>query len=314
MALIFVEKRRTLNVESAYVGLVGVTTGPFVSLCLVEYRQTYEWIVYSWVSPVSTTEEHRLQRITPLRQVTLERKGVWTGTQIFLCWTLFSAPCISNECSSLHERACSPHTWFTWGGSDMFSLGFLFPDQANFIPILDLCRCWSGMSRVREGERGRGGRIVYIKSERRQWHWGSFAATQILLHSRFQAPITIVLLKLWVLDFLGRLKTDTISAVLYVSQCPVLQGKSIVWGVLTCEIIPMKPAELQGSSGLPRSHVCLCLDKIEVFYLFWSPPTPVLAPCSLTPVLYCLATGKHKSCPWDVSRAWSSPKPGPLSY
>lgn len=36
------EKMRTLNVESAYVGLVGVTAGPFVSLCLVEYRQTYE--------------------------------------------------------------------------------------------------------------------------------------------------------------------------------------------------------------------------------------------------------------------------------
>lgn len=45
-------------------------------LCLVEYRQTYEGIVYSLVSPVSTTEEHRLRRITPLHQVTLESKGV----------------------------------------------------------------------------------------------------------------------------------------------------------------------------------------------------------------------------------------------
>lgn len=70
------EKRRTLNVKSAYVGLLGVTTGPFVILCLVEYRQTYEGIVYSLVSPVSTTEEHRLRRITPLHQVTLESKGV----------------------------------------------------------------------------------------------------------------------------------------------------------------------------------------------------------------------------------------------
>lgn len=99
------------------------------------------------------------------------------------------------------------------------------------------------------------------------------------------------------LKFLGRLKTVTISAVLYIPQYPVLQGKSMVWRVLACEIIPMKPAELQGSSRHPPpSSLRLCRDKIEVFY-FWSLSTPVLAPCSLTPVLYCLATGKHKSCP-----------------
>lgn len=109
---------------------------------------------------------------------------------------------------------------------------------------------WAGAG----GEKGRGGRIVYIKSKRKQRHWRSFAVTQILLHSRFQASITIILLKLWALDSLGRLKADTNAGVLCSPQCPVLQGKpnkTMVWGVLTCEILPRKPAELQGSRGLP---------------------------------------------------------------
>lgn len=161
------------------------------------------------------TEEHSLQRITPLLQISLESKGVWTGTQIFLCWTLISAPCISNESSSLHERACSHLVRMRWIWHIFF--GFSLPRSSQLNPAsilkcyLDLCRFWGGMS----------GRIVYIKSKRKQWHWRALLFPNSLARP-FSSIHYYYITEILGLRFLGKIKNgyNCRSSLQFSVSCP----------------------------------------------------------------------------------------------